>query len=100
MLARAGGVRACSCRWAGGAGDGRAYPQERVVGGCSRAEDDRAEFPASSLKRASGAPAGGGIQVMLEGTVTQGDGGRLSIAAFLLALGTAVGWVRERTCDL
>ena len=36
---------------------------------------------------------------MFKATVTQGDGGTLSSTAFLLALGTPVGWVRERTCD-
>ena len=99
MLARAGGVQACPCRWAGGAGGGRAYLQEGVVDGCSRAEQVREEFPVTTLKRASGAPAAGGIQVMLEGAVAHGGGVTLNIAVLLVAPGMAVGWACKRTCN-
>ena len=99
MLARAGGVQACPCRWAGGAGGGRAYPQEGVVDGCSRAEQVREEFPVTTLKRASGAPAAGGIQVMLEGAVAQGGGVTRRSGMLLEAHGMAVGWACERACN-
>ena len=67
--------------------------------GVAGAEDALVEFPVHSLKRVSGAPAAEGIQVMFKATVTQGGGVTLSIAAFLVALGTTVGWACERTCN-
>ena len=36
---------------------------------------------------------------MLEGAVAQGGGVTPSIAAFLVATGTAVGWACERACN-
>ena len=69
------------------------------MGVVARAEDALVEFPVHSLKRVSGAPAAEGIQVMFKATVTQGGGGTLARSAFLVALGTPVGWARERACN-